>query len=123
MKDVVAAKPALALKCLLVGLKSAEKAAIKSVVEPIEYLSYDFQYAASDIEALFKVKSFQPHAIFIDEALIQDKPNNLIRQIKNVNVKVFVWVVVAHELPERTLSLVLPMLFSSLKWAGRAVKE
>ena len=102
MKDVTVAKPALALKCLLVGLKAAEKAVIKKVIESMDSLIYEFQYAGSGIESLFKVRSFQPGAVFIDEALVDDA-DDLIGQIRKINRKPVIWIVVSQEVADKAL--------------------
>src|ERR1700733_286986 len=105
MKDLIAAKSALVLKCLLVGLRTPEKLAIKIAAEAVGHLTYEFQYAGSGIESLFKVKSFQPDVLFVEEALVQDS-DNLIGQIKKINRKAEIWVVMSADSPPAAMRYV-----------------
>ncbi len=75
------------MKFLVIGLKSDERTTIKKTLNSVSGLDPDLQLSGHSVEGLFKIRSFQPDIVLLDENMLdaamliqlrQSKPDALI---------------------------------------------
>lgn len=91
------------MKFLVIGLKSDDRTIVKNALSRISGLEFDMQYSGSFTEALFKIRSFLPEIVLVDENAID---SNSLTQLKNVRPEALIYVIVSAQNDMRACELI-----------------
>ncbi len=91
------------VKFLVIGLKSDDRNAIKNALNSIPGLDLDLQFSGPAVEGLFKIRSFQPDVVLVDENGLESATLTQLRQSK---AEALIYVVVATQSDLRACELI-----------------
>lgn len=91
------------LKFLVIGLKSDERAVVKNALSGIPALDLDLQFSSQSVEGLFKMRSFQPEIVLVDELGLDSV---LLTQFKQARANALIYVVVSNDSDMRACELI-----------------
>lgn len=91
------------MKFLVIGLKSEDKALVKNALNSIPGLDLELQFSGHSVEGLFKIRSFQPDVVLIDENGLD---STMLTQLRQVRVEALIFVIVAEQSDYRACELI-----------------
>ncbi|CAN5708570.1 hypothetical protein BH10CYA1_BH10CYA1_06150 [soil metagenome] len=91
------------MKFLVIGLKSDDRTAIKNAFNGIAGLEMDLQFSGHSVEGLFKIRSFQPDVVLVDENGLE---STMLTQLRQSKVDALIYVIVAAQSDLRACELI-----------------
>lgn len=91
------------MKFLVIGLKSDDRATIKSALNSIPGLELDLQFSGHSVEGLFKIRSFQPDVVLVDEIGLE---STMLTQLRQSRAEALIYVVVGTQSDLRACELI-----------------
>ncbi|MBS2000842.1 MAG: ATP-binding protein [Candidatus Obscuribacterales bacterium] len=91
------------MKFLVIGLKSDERTMVKNALKSIPDLDFDLQLSGHSVEGLFKIRSFQPDFVLIDESGLDC---TMLMQLRQARAEALIYVVVAEQSDSRACELI-----------------
>ncbi|MBI2811061.1 MAG: PAS domain-containing protein [Candidatus Melainabacteria bacterium] len=91
------------MKFLVIVLKSDDRTTIKNALNSIPGLDVELQFSGHSVEGLFKIRSFQPDVVLVDEIGLE---STMLTQLRQSKAEALIYVVVEAQSDLRACALI-----------------
>jgi PAS domain S-box-containing protein len=91
------------VKFLVIGLKSDDRTTVKNALNSIPGLELDLQFSVHSVEGLFKIRSFQPEIVLVDESGLD---STMLMQLRQARAEALIYVIVSEQSDFRACELI-----------------
>ncbi|HEY9730614.1 MAG TPA: ATP-binding protein [Drouetiella sp.] len=91
------------MKFLVIGLKSDDRTTVKNALNSIPGLELDLQFSGHSVEGLFKIRSFQPEIVLVDEHGLD---STMLMQLRQARAEALIYVIVSEQSDFRACELI-----------------